>query len=410
MKNKNAWRFGEEELTYVKEVLDSGIGTSTLGTMNYRLEKAFAAKFGVDYAITHNSGTSTLHSCLAAAGVGPGDEVIVPALTVISTASVVLHQNAVPVFADIDERTFNIDPQDVEKRVTPRTKAIIPVHLYGLPADMDPIMAIARKHNLIVIEDCAQCFLGYYKGRLAGTIGQMGSFSFENTKHMTTGDGGIVITDDVALADAVRKFQCLGYGTVTADTGRGRRPELLNFQDPNFKRHTHFGWNYRMPEVAAAVGLAQLARLDYYVTLRQKISALYREAIGDWPYLQPQHVPEGSVNSCWSFAAVYEGEEGIGVPWKEFVAKFCELGGEGLYAAWSVVYLEPVMAEQRFYGKGCPVRCPLYEGKAEWGPGLCPTAEKVQQKLMQFKNNLGSLEEAHQQAEALRKTIQFYRR
>ena len=206
-----SWRFGEEELVYVKEVLDSGLGASTYGTMNKRLEEAFAARFGVRYAITHNSGTSTLHSCLAAAGVGPGDEVISPALTVISDAAVTLHQNAVPVFADIDPDTFNMDPQDVERRITPRTKAIMPVHLYGLPCDMDPIMALAEKHHLTVIEDAAQCFLGEYKGRLAGTIGHMASFSFENTKHMSTGDGGIVITNDERLAEAVRKFSCLGY-------------------------------------------------------------------------------------------------------------------------------------------------------------------------------------------------------
>lgn len=404
---RNPWRFGEEELSFVREVLESGAGSSTLGTMNYRLEKAFAAKFGVRYAITHNSGTSTLHSCLAAAGVGPGDEVIVPALTVISTSLAVIHQNAVPVFADIDRDTFNIDPADIERKVTSRTKAIIPVHLYGLPADMDPIMAIAKKHNLYVIEDSAQCFLGVYKGRLAGTIGHMGSFSFENTKHMTTGDGGIVITDDAVLAEAVRKFQCLGYATLTADTGRVRRATEL-FRDPGFKRHTDFGWNYRMPEVAAAVGLAQLARLDQYVALRQRTAEIYHQAIGHCTYLRAQRIPDTSVSSYWTFAAVYEGEEAMGVPWKNFVSKFCELGGDNPYAAWLVTYLEPVMAEQRFYGKGCPVRCPLYEGKAEWKLGLCPTAEGIQSKLIQFKNNLADVDEARQQAEALRRTIEFY--
>ena len=217
---QKSWRFGEEELRYVKEVLDSGLGASTYGTMNTRLEQAFAQRFGVRYAITHNSGTSTLHSCLAAADVGPGDKVISPALTVISNAAVTLHQNAVPVFADIDPDTFTMDPKDVERRITPRTKAIMPVHLYGLPCDMDPIMALAEKHHLTVIEDAAQCFLGQYKGRLAGTIGQMGSFSFENTKHMSTGDGGIVITNDERLAEAVRKFACMGYSMITAASGQ----------------------------------------------------------------------------------------------------------------------------------------------------------------------------------------------
>src|SRR5512139_660668 len=169
--SSKSWRFGDEELIYIQEVLDSGFGSSTTGNMNQRLEADFAERFGVRYAITHANGTATMHSCLAAAGVGPGDEVIVPALTVISDGSVVLHQNAVPVFADIRPDTFNIDPEDIARKITPRTKAIIPVGLYGLPADMGPIMELARQQNLTVIEDNAQCFLGTINGRLAGTFG-----------------------------------------------------------------------------------------------------------------------------------------------------------------------------------------------------------------------------------------------
>lgn len=375
--------------------------------MNTRLEEAFARRFGVRYAITHNSGTSTLHSCLAAAGVGPGDEVISPALTVISNAAVTLHQNAVPVFADIDPDTFTMDPRDVERRITPRTKAIMPVHLYGLPCDMDPIMALAEKHHLVVIEDAAQCFLGAYKGRLAGTIGHMASFSFENTKHMSTGDGGIVITNDERLAEAVRKFSCMGYAMITAESGQVRT-KAFAFQDPNYKRHASLGWQYRMPEVAAALGLAQLARLNDYVRLRQQIWALYAEAVKDCSYLLPQRTPPGYVNACWTFAARYEGDRAMGVSWHDFAAKFRDLSGEGVYAAWSVVYLEPVMAERRFYGRGCPADCPHYEGHAEWKPGLCPTAEAIQPTLMQFKGNIGDLGEAQRQADALRRTIEFF--
>ena len=402
-----SWRFGEEELVYVKEVLDSGLGASTYGTMNKRFEEAFAKRFGVRYAITHNSGTSTLHSCLAAAGVGPGDEVISPALTVISNAAVTLHQNAVPVFADIDPDTFLMDLEDLERKITPRTKAIMPVHLYGLPCDMDPIMALAEKHNLVVIEDSAQCFLGEYKGRLAGTIGHMGSFSFENTKHISTGDGGIVITNDERLAEAVRKFSCIGYAGLTASSGQVRN-KARSFQDPEYKRHDSFGWQYRLPEVCAAIGMAQLARLNDYVAKRQQIWAMYAEVVEGCSYIKPQRTPPGYVNACWTFAARYEGEESIGVSWHEFAEKFRELSGEGVYAAWSVVYLEPVIAEQRFYGKGCPVRCPHYKGNVDWRPGLCPTAEAVQPKLMQFKGNLGNMDEARRQADALRATIEFF--
>ena len=404
---QKSWRFGEEELIYVKEVLDSGLGASTYGTMNKRLEQAFAKRFGVCYAITHNSGTSTLHSCLAAAGVGPGDEVISPALTVISDVAVTLHQNAVPVFADIDPDTFNMDPEDVERKITPRTKAIMPVHLYGLPCDMDPIMALAEKYNLTVIEDAAQCFLGEYKGRLAGTIGHMASFSFENTKHMSTGDGGIVITNDERLAEAVRKFSCVGYAGLAADSGQVRN-KARSFQDPNYKRHDSLGWQYRMPEVCAALGMAQLARLDQYVMKRQQIWRLYADAVKGCSYILPQRTPPGYVNACWTFAARYEGEAAIGTSWYEFAEKFRELSDEGIYAAWSVVYFEPVIAEQQFYGRGCPNQCPMYEGKLEWKKGLCPTAEAVQPKLMQFKGNIGDIGEAQRQADALRRTIEHF--
>ena len=405
-----SWRFGDEELIYIREVLDSGFGSSTTGNMNQRLEAAFAQRFGVRYAITHANGTATMHSCLAAAGVGPGDEVIVPALTVISTASVVLHQNAVPVFADIRPDTFNIDPADVARKITPRTRAIIPVGLYGLPADMDPIMALARQHGLTVIEDNAQCFLGTIQGRIAGTIGHMGSFSFENSKHMTTGDGGIVITDDEVLAKRIRKFHGLGYSTIEATDGRVRL-RIDDFQNPRFLRHDAFGWNYRLPEVAAAVGLAQLARLDQYVAKRQAIAQLYLEALEGCEYLIPQAQPDGFVNSYFTFAMIYEGEAAIGVPWADFRHKYIELGGDGFYAAWQVVYMEPVMREMAFYGKGCPVRCPLYEGPSvAWGPGLCPVAEGLQPKLMQLKTNYGDLETAQQKADALRRTIRYYER
>ena len=403
-----SWRFGDEELVYIKEVLDSGFGSATTGSMNQRLEKAFAERFGVEFAITHCNGTATMHSCLAAAGVGTGDEVIVPALTVISTASVVLHQNAVPVFADIDPYTFNIDPADVARKITPRTKAIIPVALYGLPCDMDPIMELAREHNLCVIEDNAQCYLGTYKGRLAGTMGHMASFSFENSKHMTTGDGGIVITDDEALAKAVRKFHGIGYSTIEAMDGRVRL-RRDDFQNPGFERHDAFGWNYRLPEVAAAIGLAQLERLDTYVAKRQAIASLYDDAIHGCEYLIPQSEPKGFVSSDWTYAMVYEGAGAIGIPWADFRRKYMELGGDGFYAAWQVVYMEPVMREMAFYGKGCPVRCPLYEGpKVEWGPGLCPVAESLQPKLMQLKTNYGDLHTAREKANALRRTIDFY--
>ena len=405
-----SWRFGAEELEYVREVLDSGFGASTMGSMNQRLEAAFAEKFGVGYAITHNSGTSTMHSCLAAVGVGPGDEVIVPALGVMSTVFVVMYQNAVPVFADINPDTFVMDPKDVAKRITPRTKAIIPVALYGLPCDMDPIMALAKKHNLTVIEDNAQCFLAYYKGRVAGSIGHMASFSFENSKHMSTGDGGIVITDDADLAGRVRKFSCLGFSTITAGDGRVRLRKD-DFQNPNFKRHDSFGYQYRLPEVCAAIGIAQLARLDEYVAKRQAIAAMFLVAVEGCEYLIPQKTPEDCVNAYYTTAMRYEGQDAIGVPWADFRKKYMELGGDGVYAAWYPCHLEPVFAELDPDSRWAPWNNRYYEGDIRGYPkGLCPVTESIQPKLMQFKTNYGDLEVAQAKADCFRQTIAHYRK
>jgi len=315
-----AWRFSGRELEYVKEVLDSGFGSSTSGTMNQRLERAFAERFGVRYAVTFNSGTSTLHAALAAFGCGPGDEVIVPALTVISCASAVLFNNAVPVFADIDPETFEMDPDDVARKITPRTKAIMPVALYGTCPDMDRILEIARKHNLRVLEDCAQCVLGSYKGRLVGTIGDVASFSFENSKHLSTGDGGIIITDDENLAVRIRKYSSLGFRNLGAGEGRVRLTKDM-FQDPHFKRHDTFGFQYRLPEVCAALGLAQLERADYFIEMRQTMAKRLIETIGDNPLLRPQRTPEGCVNTYWTLACRFEGED-YGIPWQEFRRRY----------------------------------------------------------------------------------------
>ncbi len=399
IQNHRSRKYTGNELRYVTEFLNNTKIPWTL-----RLEEAFARRFGVRYAIAHSSGTSALHSCLAAAGVGPGDEVISPALTVIMDTLVTLHQNAVPVFADIEPNTFNIDPNDIRRKITKRTKAIIVVSLYGLPADMDPIMEIAREHNLTIIEDSAQCVLGLYKGRLAGTIGHLGVFSLERTKHLPIGEGGIVITNDERLAERVRKFGGIGYKNLKAEEGR-MQVNPTTFQDPDYKRHDSFGWNYRMPEICAAVGLAQVEQIDKLVEQRQAVARLFDAAVQGCDWLIPQQTPEGLVHSYYTYAVRYEGKEVLGVSWKEFYAKYVELGGDGFYSSWSVPYLEPLMAQMEFYGRDCPIGCPRYEGTAIYEKGLCPVAEATQPKLMQFKTNYRDLELARQKAEVLRKTI-----
>jgi len=361
--------------------------------MNQRLESEFARKFGVKYAIGVNSGTSALHCCLAAAGIRPGDEVIVPPLTFASTAFSVMYLGGIPVFADVDPRTFTIDPIDIKKKITNRTKAIIPVALYGLTPDMDPIMELAKQHNLSVIEDCAQCYLGKYKGRLAGTIGNMAIFSFERSKHMTSGNGGMIITSDESLAEIARKFSIIGYSTLRASSS-GSKPPKDVIQNPDFDRHLFVAPNYRLPELCAAMALAQFERLDELVKMRVAIAKLYEESVGDCDWLVPQEVPSGYEHSYWTYAMKLTGEK-KGISWKTFRKTFLEEKGEPFYAAWKMNYLEPALNGMEFKENG-----------VKYGPGLCPVAESLQPKLIQLKTNFRSNQIAVEQASALKKTIE----
>jgi len=397
-------RIGNMEQQYVLEVLNTQFRSSAGGVMTKRLEKTFAEKFDVKYAIAHVNGTATLHAALAAAGIGPGDEVIVPPLTMSSTAFAVLHANAVPVFADINPDTFTIEPADIRNKITEHTKAVIPVALYGLSPEMDEIMAIARQHNLTVIEDDAQCFLGYYKGRIVGSIGHMASFSFQSSKHITSGEGGMITTNDKNLADKIRRFNSLGYAGVSAGKGKITKKDI---QDPAYERHVTLGFNYRMPELCAAVALAQVERLEELVQKRIDVAGLYSDAIDDCKWLTPQKVPQGYKHSYWTY--VLKLADDVDFSWYDFRNKYMELGGDGIYAAWQLTYLEPVFRNHAFYPQKCPVKCPYYKGQLQkYVPGLCPNAEAVQPKLLQFKTNYLDKHIAEQKADALAKTIQYF--
>lgn len=395
----NMERISEKEREYVLEVLNTEFCSSQGSMMMKRLEEAFAAKFGVKYAVSHVNGTATMHSALAAADVGLGDEVIVPPLTMSATTFAVLHNNAVPVFADIDPETFNISPQSIRERITPRTRAIIPVALYGLSPDMDEIMAIAKEHQLVVIEDDAQCFLGKYKERYVGTIGHMASFSFQSSKHMTSGEGGMIVTDDVELATRVRRFSSLGYAGVGAGKGKITKNDI---QDPDYDRHVSMGWNYRLPELCAAVLLGQVERLDELVQRRIDCAKLFADVVADCSWLTPQKVPQGYEHAYWTYVLKLEHPH---VSWREFRDKFQSYGGDGIYAAWKLTYLEPMFQQMHLAGRETFLEPPYCDKRQQYRLGLCPVAEAVQPKLLQLKTNYWNWDEAEQQAEILRKTM-----
>jgi perosamine synthetase len=301
-----------------------------------------------------------------------------------------MYVGATPIFADIDPETFNIDPKEIEKKITKKTKAIIAVSLYGLPVDMDPIMDIARKNNLKVVEDNAECMLGKYKNRIAGTTGDMSIFSFERSKHITSGSGGMIITNKEKLAELARKFSILGYSTLSAKQD-AFKANLDEVQNPNFKRHEMLGFNYRLPEVCAAMALSQLRQVDMFIKMRVDVANFYENAIRGCEWLIPQKTPEGFINSYWTYVLKLDTKK---VSWSDFRKTFIELGGEKFYGAWAINYLEPFLAGKEIVGHN-----------SKYAMGLCPIAEELQPRLIQLKTNFGDLEYAKKQAHILGETI-----
>lgn len=399
---KNPSKFLGNEINYIEKVLNSESWSSTSGSWCQNLEKEFAKLIGTKYAVAMNSGTATLHAALKAFGIGPGDEVITPALTVFMDTSAIMHANAVPVYADVDPKTFNISPEDIKKKITSKTKAIIAVGVYGLSPDMDPIMEIAHEHGLYVIEDNAQCLLNKYKGRQTGTIGHIASYSFENTKHLSCGEGGIIVTDDKDLAEMCRKVAGHGFQNLRAEEGRIRLNSEM-FQNPSYKRHSDLGWNYRMPEFNAAIALAQLENANELQQLRIDSASIFLEVISEANYLIPQEIPKHSSHSFYTLGILYKGEESIGVSWKDFRKAYVDEGGDGIYGAWSVPYLEPVMLERKYVD-----HYPEIYDDISYKKGFCPVAERVQSELMQFKTNYRDLNLAKSKAKILRQVIRKF--
>ncbi len=405
LKTKKGWRFKGNELKYVKQVLHRDFASGSEPNMNEKLERLFAKKHNQKYSVTANSGTSTLHMALNAFGVGHGDEVIIPSLTVAMCGYAVWQCGAVPVYADVDPNSFLICTTDIEKKITKKTKAIMVVHLYGLMCDMDKIIKIARKHSLKIIEDCAQCFLGKDdKGRIAGAVGDVGSWSFEVTKHIATGDGGIVTTDNTKFAESMRKFGSAGYKNLTANSGK-IRIDKDKFQDPNWRRHDMLSYNYRLSEICAAVGLGQLENINFFLRKRIASGKAFLNAIkqSKTKIICPQVIPKGYKHAFYTFPVRFEGKE-YGIEWQEFRKKFMEYGGDGIYAAWTTVDQEPPFLDARKEG--------LVSGSMKisqsYGWGNTPCAHSLQKKIMQFTTNQKNQSEVDTQIKALKKTITFF--
>ena len=388
-------RIDSLERKYVNDVLDKAFASSLNSIYNNKLEKQFTEMFDMKYAIGHCNGTATMHTALAALGVKQGDEVIVPPLTMSSTSLAVLHNGSIPVFADVDKESFNISAHAIEKVITPKSKAVITVALYGLSPDYDAILAVCKKHNLFLIEDNAECFLGTYKGKLVGDFGDFSSFSFQASKHLTTGEGGMLTCRDEDFANEARRFNSLGYAGVSAKQGKITRQDI---QDPRYARHVSLGFNYRMSELQAAVACAQMERANELVEQRIKVARIFDRVVNDTDLLQRQIEPEGYKNTFWSYSMALQTEKPE-TEWYRFRDLFQKNGGDGYYAAWMLSYDEPLFRNEIQQWNGVWQK---YEA------GLCPTAEYLQKRMIQMKTNYWDLDEAEKQAEVLYQTIREF--
>jgi perosamine synthetase len=350
----------EAEREAVLRVLDSGILSGPSAPEVKALEAEFARFTGSRHCLSTNSGTSALHMAVAAAGIGPGDEVITSAFTFLASALAVLHHNAIPVFADIDPVSFNISPAEIERKISVRTRAIIPVHIHGLPADMDEIRKIAQRHNLVVIEDAAQAHGATYHGKKAGTIGDMGAFSVQSSKNLSAGEGGLFVTDSDAFyqrANCVRQF-----GEEAADTTpAGIDPEhpLDDVRDYNA---VTMGWMYRMTSLTAAVARCQLAKLDRHNGNARGNAEYLTARLAKLDLLTPPSVPADRTSIYHKYRVRLHPERlDAGLDPKRFRnALMKSLRQEGVEVVlWQVtpVPSQILFQEQTGYGKGCPWTC-----------------------------------------------------
>lgn len=281
---------GEEEIKALKEVVNSGF--LSFGSKLPEFEKRFAEYLGAKYAVAVSSGTAGLHLCVKALGFKKGDEVITTPFSFVASANCLLYEGVTPVFVDIDEKTFNMDDSKIEEKITPKTKAILPVHVFGQPCNMDKIMEIAARHNLAVIEDACEALGSSYSGKKAGLFGNAAVFAFYPNKQMTTGEGGMIVTND----DKIYKM-C----KILRNQGRQEEDKWLI--------HHHLGYNYRLDEMSCAVGLEQLKKLDFMLKKRQEIAEKYSKAFSDTEGIKAPFVKAGAEHSWFLYVVLLK--EGV---------------------------------------------------------------------------------------------------
>ena len=346
---KNFWRFSGNEKKYIDQLFRYGFKQKK-GAFSSRLEKLWSKYHKMNYSICINSCTSALHVAFKALGIGKNDEVIVPSLTPIMCGTSVSFCNAIPVYADVDHDNFLIDPIDIEKKITKRTKAILAVHMYSGICNLKVLKKICKKYNLFLVEDCAEAVGAKDEnGNLTGTIGDISCWSFQAAKQLTSGDGGILSTNNASLGKRIRQFSNLGFTTLTADSNQIVVSKDKR-QNPNYNRFIEIGFNYRMNEFTAAIALAQTEKLDFFVKKRREMGLSFEKVLKKNKFLIPQKINSKSHSSYYTFAVRLKNNNQKKFKWSEFREKFLEFGGDGIYAAWKTVNNEPCFADVRKNG------------------------------------------------------------
>ncbi|MBT3286075.1 MAG: DegT/DnrJ/EryC1/StrS family aminotransferase [Victivallales bacterium] len=341
----------QEDRDAVMAVFDSNILHGTSAPNAVALQEEFADFLGVKHCLVTNSGTSALHMAIAALGIGPGDEVILPAFTYWSSAAAVLHHNAIPIFVDIDPISFSLDPDKIEAAITDRTKAIMPVHIHGMPTDMDAIMAVARKHKLLVVGDACQAHGAAVNGRKVGTIEDTCGFSTNRSKNLSSGEGGFFVTnneDAYRVADKLRQF-----GEV-----------VVHGEDREYNAYG-LGWMYRQHEFVNALCRSQLKHLPENNATRQKFAHFLTDSLASIPGLRGPTTPAGREPVYFSYIVKFLPEElGLDLPVPVFKAAVQKmLAAEGVsMGQWQRVPVpaQSVFQDMQGYGKGCPWTCGFY--------------------------------------------------
>lgn len=348
----------DDDIQAVVDVLRSDYLTT--GPMIENFEKSVADYVGVKYAVAISNGTSALHAACFAAGIGEGDEVITTPITFAASANCVLYCGGTPVFADIDERTYNIDPKDIERKITPKTKAIIAVHMAGQPCDMDEIHKIAKEHNLFVIEDGAHALGSEYKGKKVGTLSDMTTFSFHPVKPITTGEGGMIVTDNEELYKRLVLFRSHG---ITRDSSMMKRNE-----GPWYYEQLALGYNYRMTDIQCALGANQMKKLDRFINRRRELVKRYDKAFASCENITiPYQLPE--TNSGWHLYIIQVKNHDRRQVFEQLRAE-----GVGVNVHYIPVYMHPYYQENGYKDVHCEkaeelyshmISLPLYPGLTE---------------------------------------------